>query len=198
MKKTPRIIGYARISTDDQTLDLQTDALIKAGCTLIYKEVASGKNAHARPKLNLCLSQLRAGDRLIVWRLDRLGRSVNDLVNIITMLEEKAIYFESLSEKIDTKSNTGKLIFHIFAALAEFERNLIRERTFAGLAAAKARGRIGGRRPKLNERQIKEINQLFFCQKSSITDLATQYKVSRTTISNKLQKNLGVNCRAEP
>ncbi len=188
MQKTFKTIGYARISTDDQTLDLQTDALKKSGCTLIYNEVASGKNAHERPKLTKCLSQLKAGDRLIVWRLDRLGRSVNDLVRIITQLEEKSIYFESITEKIDTKSNTGKLIFHIFAALAEFERNLIRERTYAGLAAAKARGRIGGRRPKLNETQIKEINHLFFNQKKTISALAIQYNVSRTTISNKLQK----------
>ncbi len=188
MKYMPKTIGYARISTDDQTLDLQTDALKKSGCSLIYNEVASGKNAHQRPKLIKCLSQLKAGDRLIVWRLDRLGRSVNDLVSIITQLEEKSIYFESITEKIDTKSNTGKLIFHIFAALAEFERNLIRERTFAGLAAANARGRVGGRRPKLNERQIEEINHLFFTQKITISDLAQQYNVSRTTISNKLKK----------
>ncbi|MGO3858593.1 recombinase family protein [Neisseriaceae bacterium CLB008] len=173
--------GYARISTQDQTLNLQQDALMKAGCDQLFTEIASGKNAQ-RKVLNQCLNSLKPGDTLVVWRLDRLGRSVRDLVNIIGELEKNQINFESLTEKIDTHSNTGKLIFHVFAALAEFERNLIRERTFAGLAAAKARGRVGGRRPKLSPAEIHTLLRDIQAQKTSITQLAKQYNVSRTTV----------------
>src|SRR5476649_927753 len=135
-------IGYARVSTDDQNLDLQRDALRLAGVESIYEETASGKTV-ARRELDHCLKALRAGDSLVVWRLDRLGRSLPDLVHIIAGLEEKGIGFESIAEKIETSSAAGKLVFHVFAALAEFERNLIRERTRAGLVAARARGRVG-------------------------------------------------------
>src|SRR5690625_2686677 len=127
-------IGYARVSTDDQDLSLQLDALEKAKCDLIYKDKTSGKNRQ-REELEQCLKALRSGDTLIVWRLDRLGRSLSDLVKIITELESKDIGLESLTEKIETHSATGKLMFHVFAALAEFERNIIRERTQAGLRA---------------------------------------------------------------
>ncbi len=135
-------IGYARVSTDDQHLDLQRDALQQAGCSVIYEEAASGKSA-ARPELEQCRKALRAGDTLVVWRLDRLGRSLHDLVQIVAELEQRGVHFESLTEKIETGSASGKLQFHVFAALAEFERGLIRERTQAGLAAARARGRAG-------------------------------------------------------
>ena len=137
-------IGYARVSTDDQNLDLQKDALNKVGCQVIYEEAASGKNSE-RPELDQCLKALRSGDTLVVWRLDRLGRSLRDLVQIVGDLEKRGIAFESLMEKIETGSAAGRLVFHVFAALAEFERNLIRERTRAGLAAARARGRKGGK-----------------------------------------------------
>ena len=123
-------IGYARVSTDDQNLDLQRDALQKTGCALIYEEAASGKSAD-RPELEQCRKALRAGDTLVVWRLDRLGRSLPDLVQIVADLEQRGIALESLTEKIETSSAAGKLVFHVFAALAEFERNLIRERTQA-------------------------------------------------------------------
>ncbi len=184
--------GYARISTQDQTLNLQKDALEKSGCEHIFTEVASGKNAQ-RKVLNECLQILKEGDTLVVWRLDRLGRSVRDLVNIIGELDKKGINFESLTEKIDTHSNTGKLIFHVFAALAEFERNLIRERTFAGLAAAKARGRIGGRRPKLDAKQAKKILKEIQANTLSITAIAQNHQVSRTTIYSLINKNKGLN-----
>ena len=180
-------IGYARVSTDDQHLDLQRDALQQAGCNLIYEESASGKNT-ARPELEQCRKALRAGDTLVVWRLDRLGRSLPDLVQIVADLEDRGIHFESLNEKIETSSATGKLVFHVFAALAEFERGLIRERTQAGLAAARARGRAGGRKPKLDKQQVKEIKTLLRDPDMQVSDVARRYGVSRTT----LYKHVGV------
>ena len=175
-------IGYARVSTDDQKLDLQKDALSKAGCVDVYEEKVSGKSATDRPVLDYCLRALSAGDALVVWRLDRLGRSLPDLVRIVTELESKGITFESLTEKIETGSATGKLVFHVFAALAEFERNLIRERTQAGLAAARARGRKGGRKPALGEKQVREIRLLLADPKTRVSDVAARYGVSRATL----------------
>jgi len=180
-------IGYARVSTDDQNLDLQRDALIRSGCVTLYEETASGKSA-TRIELAHCRKSLRSGDTLVVWRLDRLGRSLSDLVKIIGDLEREGITFESLSEKIDTGSASGKLQFHVFAALAEFERNLIRERTLAGLTAARARGRVGGRPAKLNAKQIREIKTLLTDPAVKVTDIAERYGVSRTT----LYKRVGV------
>ncbi|WP_313387655.1 recombinase family protein [Achromobacter aegrifaciens] len=174
-------IGYARVSTDDQHLDQQRDALQQARCGAIYEEAASGKNA-ARPELGQCLKALRAGDTLVVWRLDRLGRSLPDLVHIVTDLEQRGVGFESLTEKIETGSAAGKLIFHVFAALAEFERGLIRERTQAGLAAARARGRSGGRKPKLGEKDVREIKALLNSPDIKVADVARRYGVSRTTL----------------
>lgn len=180
-------IGYARVSTDDQCLDLQRDALRKAGCATVYEDTASGKNA-ARPELEQCRKALRAGDTLAVWRLDRLGRSLSDLVQIVTELERIGVGFESLTEKIDTTSASGKLMFHVFAALAEFERNLIRERTRAGLAAARARGRNGGRPPKLDAHQVREIRAMLRDPDIPVADVAKRYGVSRTT----LYKHVGI------
>ena len=174
-------IGYARVATDDQHPDLQRDALRQAGCGVIYKEAASGKRT-ARPELEQCYNALRAGDTLVVWRLDLLGRSVPDLVQIVTDLEQRGVGFESLTEKIETGSAAGKLVFHVFAALAVFERGLIRERTQAGLAAARARGRSGGRKPKLDEQQIREIKVLLRDRDIQVADVARRYGVSRTTI----------------
>lgn len=175
-------IGYARVSTDDQNLDLQRDALAKAGCSTVYEETVSGKANAARPELAQALKALRPGDTLAVWRLDRLGRSLPDLVHIIGELEERGVMFESITEKIDTGSAAGKLIFHVFASLAEFERNLIRERTRAGLDAARARGRLGGRKHSLDAKQIREIKALLRDPDVSVTDVAKRYNVSRTTI----------------
>ena len=174
-------IGYARVSTDDQMLDLQLDALTTSGCDPVYQETVSGKSA-VRPELAQCLKALRAGDVLVVWRLDRLGRSLSDLVRIVSELEQRGIGFESLTEKIDTTSATGKLTFHVFAALAEFERNIIRERTKAGLDAARARGRTGGRKPALNERQVREIRALLADPQIEVSEVARRYGVSRTTL----------------
>lgn len=180
-------IGYARVSTDDQHLDLQRDALAQAGCGVIYEEAASGKNA-VRPELEQCRKALRAGDTLVVWRLDRLGRSLPDLVQIVADLEQQGVGFESLAEKIETGSAAGKLVFHVFAALAEFERGLIRERTQAGLASARARGRVGGRKPKLDHQQVREIKALLRDPDIQVADVARRYGVSRTT----LYKHVGV------
>ena len=178
-------IGYARVSTDDQNLHLQRDALEKAGCQVIYEDKASGKNTE-RPELEACLKALRSGDTLVVWRLDRLGRSLGDLVKLVTTLEEQRIGFESLQEKIETTSASGKLVFHVFAALSEFERNLISERTRAGLKAARARGRLGGRKPKLKQKDIREIKALLKDPNIPVSDIAKRFGVSRTTIYNRV------------
>jgi len=178
-------IGYARVSRDDQVLDLQLDAFTKDACDMVYSEKMSGKMAE-RSELEQCLKALRTGDTLVVWRLDRLGRSLQDLVRIVTDLETRGIAFESLGEKIDTGSATGKLQFHIFSAMAEFERNLLRERTFAGLAAARARGRVGGRPTKLTDKHIREIKLLLADPAARVTDIAKQYGVSRATLYSRV------------
>src|SRR5256884_1068439 len=138
------LIGYARVSTSDQTLNLQKDALEKIGCTKIFTDIISGSTTE-RKGLDDTLAYVREGDTLVVWRLDRLGRSLKHLIETITELNNRKIGFKSLTENIDTTTSGGKLIFHIFGALAEFERDIIRERTLAGLQAARARGRKGGR-----------------------------------------------------
>ncbi len=181
-------IGYARVSTDDQNLDLQRDALSLAGCSDIYEETASGKSAQ-RYELDHCLKALRGSDTLVVWRLDRLGRSLADLVRIVAQLDAAGVGFESITVRIETSSATGRLIFHVFAALAEFERNLIRERTKAGLAAARARGRVGGRKPSLDQQQMREIRALLRDPSIQVVDVASRYGVSRTTLYRHLGKN---------
>ena len=178
-------VGYACVSTDDQRLDLQRAALHLSGVQSIYEEKASGK-AGGRPELNQCLKSLRAGDTLVVWRLDRLGCSLSELVRVVAELEDKGISFESITEKIETAGNAGKWVSYVFAALAVFERNLIRERTHAGLIAARARararGRAGGRKPKLDAQQISEIQRLMADPNIPVSQIAERYKVSRTTL----------------
>lgn len=174
-------IGYARVSTDDQTLDLQRDALKKAKCKDVYEEHASGKST-ARPELEACLKALREGDTLIVWRLDRLGRSLVDLIRLTQELQKRGIGFASLTERIDTRSPTGQLVFHLFGALAEFERNLIRERTMAGLKAARARGRKGGRPRKLSPKDLKTVRALLKSGDVPVSTIAEQFRVARSTL----------------
>ena len=152
-------IGYAGVSTHEQNLSLQIDELKKSGCTEIFTDKISGSKSE-RPGLQKALGFLREGDSLVVWRLDRLGRSLKHLIELITRLEERKIGFSSLQEMIDTTTSGGRLIFHIFGALAEFERNLIRERTIAGLASARARGRKGGRPRILDEKKIQLARNL--------------------------------------
>lgn len=181
-------IGYMRISTDDQHLDLQRDALKKAGCEKIYEDIKSGAIAD-RPGLRATLENLREGDTLVVWRLDRLGRSMKDLIELITLLESRKIGIKFLQENIDTSSSAGKLFFHIFGAFAEFERNLIRERTNAGLMAARARGRKGGRPKKLDENKHARALKLYASKEHSILDICEMLQVSKPTLYKYLKSS---------
>ncbi len=173
------LVGYERVSTDDQTTDLQRDELAQC-CEKIFSEKISGAKSD-RPGLSECLNFLREGDCLVVWRLDRLGRSLKDLIEIVEGLEQRGIGFKSLREAIDTTTSGGKLIFHIFGALAEFERNLIRERTNAGLQAARARGRYGGRPKAMNSKQVEMAKALSQNPGLSIAEICEQLGVSRAT-----------------
>lgn len=171
------------MSTLEQTLDLQRDALQEAGAVCIYEDKASGKTAD-RPELAHCLKALREGDILVVWRLDRLGRNMQDLVRIVNDLEGRGVKFKSIKETIDTNGPAGKLVFHLFAALAEFERELLRERTLAGLEAARARGRKGGRPNILDTKQQRAAVALMKDREMSIAEIARQFGVSRSTLYN--------------
>ena len=180
-------IGYARVSTLDQRTDLQLDALKQARCEQIYTEHFTG-STRARPELENCLRSLRQGDTLVVWRLDRLGRSLKDLVTIITDLEERGVAFRSITEAIDTSTSGGKLVFHIFGALAEFERSIIQERTRAGLAAARARGRKGGRRPKMSKSDARKAVAMLKDPHLTKSEVAKHFGVSRVTLNATLAR----------
>ncbi len=175
------LIGYARVSTQDQHLNLQKDALEKIGCTEIFTDMTSGA-ATERKGLDEALQFLRAGDTLVVWRLDRLGRTLKHLIETVTDLNNRKIGFKSITENIDTTTSGGKLIFHIFGALAEFERDIIRERTNAGLQAARARGRIGGRRKALTPKQQEMAQQLYDDKTNEIVAICKTFNISRTTL----------------
>ena len=175
------LIGYARVSTDDQNLDLQKDALTTAGCDRILEDRLSGAKAE-RPGLKAALDYLRQGDVLVVWRLDRLSRSLKDLIEMVSFLESKGIGLRSLQESIDTSSSSGKLIFHVFGALAEFERSLIRERTHAGLNAARARGRKGGRPRALDDRKSALAVRLYHEKKHTVDQICTMMGISKPTL----------------
>jgi DNA invertase Pin-like site-specific DNA recombinase len=175
------LIGYARVSKNEQHLDLQLDALNKAGCEQIYTDKITGSKEE-RKGLQEALSHLRKGDTLVVWRLDRLGRSLKHLIETLKGFHEKDIEFKSLTENIDTSTPTGMLMFHLIGALAEFERNLIRERTNAGLEAARARGHFGGR-PKVGETETKRMARKLFEDKSNtIKDICKSLRISKATL----------------
>jgi len=177
------VVGYARVSTHEQTLDLQINDLKKYGCEKIYSEKVSGSKSE-RKILDDCLNSLQKGDVLAVWRLDRLGRSLKDLVNIITNLNDKKIKFKSVQDgTIDTSTANGVLIFNIFAALAQFERDLVKERTLAGLSAARARGKTGGR-PKMdsNDPKIVTAKKLHADKTIPIDDICNTLGISRATL----------------
>jgi len=176
-------IGYARVSTYDQNLDLQINDLKEKGCEKIFEEKVSGSKAN-RPVFNDMISHLRKGDSLIVWKLDRLGRSLKDLLDIVSSLQEKGIEIISLKENIDTTSTTGRLIFSIFGALAEYEKDIIRERTMAGLSAARARGKVGGRKKLLNEKEIKLLKKIAEDKEISISQICQKFKICRKTFYN--------------
>jgi len=174
-------IGYARVSTHDQNLDLQKDALEKVGCEKIFVDEISGTVAK-REGLEKAKEMLRKGDVLIVWRLDRLGRSIRDLIDWVNLLEEEGIGFKSLQESIDTTTSSGKLIFHIFAALAEFERNLIRERTNAGLAAARARGKLGGRKKSLSANEQRRAVEMYKRKNHTVQQICKMMNITKPTL----------------
>ena len=180
-------IGYARVSTEDQNLDLQNDALKQAGCDKIIEEKASGAKTD-RTGLEEALSYLRKGDTLVVWKLDRLGRSLQHLIQVVNQLREKDIYFRSIQESLDTSSSGGKLIFHIFGALAEFERDVIRDRTMAGLAAARARGRVGGRPKIMTDKKVRLAKTLLADHTNTIDDVCETLGVSRATLYRYLKE----------
>ena len=181
-------IGYARVSTGLQNLDLQEDSLNKFGCEKIFSDHMSGAKSN-RPGLETAIDFVRSGDTLVVWRLDRLGRNMEDLISIVNRLNERGVSFHSVQENItmDKSSSTGQLLFHLFAAFAEFERNLILERSSAGRIAARARGRYGGRPEKLNKQDLTLLKTLYD-NGTPIKTIAEQWKVSRTTIYRYLNK----------
>lgn len=181
------IIGYARVSTQDQNAELQIDALKQAGCLEIFTEKMTGIH-RLRPELSSCLRTLRKGDTLVVWRMDRLARSLKDLVEIIEDLHQREVGFRSLTESIDTTSASGKLVFHVFGALAEFEHSLIQERTKAGLAAARARGRKGGRRPSMSSPDVKKAAAMLSDPQMTKAEVAEHFKISRTTLNVSLKR----------
>jgi DNA invertase Pin-like site-specific DNA recombinase len=190
--KASRLIGYARVSTNGQELRLQTDALQQAGVPrkLIFVDKVSGAKS-ARPGLDECLGQLREGDTLVVWRLDRLGRSVRHLIDLVEGLRQRKVGFKSICDgAIDTTTASGELIFHIFTALAQFERKLIQERTNAGLKAARARGRLGGRPAlPLDDPRIQTAKKLHADKNMAIGDICKTLRISRPTLYRYLARN---------
>jgi DNA invertase Pin-like site-specific DNA recombinase len=175
------LIGYARVSTEDQNAQLQIDALEAAGCLKVFTDKASGALAK-RTQLDKMLEQLRPDDVVVVWRLDRLGRSLKNLIDLAKDLADRGVGFRSLSETIDTTTANGRLFFSIMGALAEFERDLIRERTNAGLAAARARGKVGGRPPVMTPEKIQVARQLYDSKEHTVEAIAHTLGVSRKTI----------------
>lgn len=190
-------IGYARVSTADQSLNLQIDALIAAGCSLIFEEKISGKNKD-RPELAHMFSKLRGGDTVVVWKLDRLGRSLKDLIDLVAEMQKLDVNFMSIQDNINTETATGRFTFNIFASLAEFEREMISSRTKAGLASARARGRVGGRPSGLSKENFskaKAVKILFDKQEKTMDEIGKDLKLSRSTcyryldIINSLEKS---------
>lgn len=173
-------VGYARVSTIDQNLDMQMDALKQAGCDRVYEDKASGARAD-RQGLRQALDQLREEDTLVVYKLDRIGRSLKDLITIVTDLTERSIQIVSIKDNIDTTTASGKLMLNMLCVLADYERTLIRERTNAGLQAARARGRLGGRKRVLSEKQIKSARALYDSQQVTVDEICKQFNISKPT-----------------
>ena len=184
------LVGYARVSTRDQTLALQLDALHAAGCARVFEETASGAQRD-RPQLAAALDYMRAGDTLVVWKLDRLARSTKQLIETVEELARRGIHFRCLTQDIDTTTAGGRLVFTIFSAIAEFEREMIRERTRAGLDAARARNRRGGRPPGLKARDLKEARALLRDPEITVEQVAARLKVSPSTLYRHLPGGRG-------
>ena len=186
------LIGYARTSTNDQNLDLQLDALQEAGCERIFSDKGVSGTKAVRPGLSEVLAHLRPGDVLVVWRLDRVGRSTKDVLVLVERLQADGVAFRSLTEEISTTGPTGKVLLTIIAALAEMERAVLVERTHAGLAAARARGRVGGRRRMLTPKQDTAIRKLYEARGNSISEIAGMFNVSSPTIWRSLTRTAPV------
>jgi DNA invertase Pin-like site-specific DNA recombinase len=180
------IVGYARVSTDEQKLDLQIRALENAGCEKIFSDQGISGYNFSRGGLKSAMRCLKKDGTLVVWRLDRLGRSLSGLVRLMEQLGDRGIHFRSVTENIDTGSSGGRLMFHMMAALAEFERSLISERTRAGMAAAKARGRIVGRPPALNYQQIQLAHCAINCRGANLLSISREFRVSARTLQRHL------------
>lgn len=178
------IIGYARVSKVDQNLQLQLDALTQVGCLKIFEEKISGKN-RSRPELDAMLQMLRPGDRVVVWKLDRIGRSMKHLIELVEFFDANDVEFVSLQENIDTSTPTGRMLFHIMAALAQFEREMIQERTQAGLEAARARGRKGGR-PRVDSEAVQRAIKLYESKEYTVKEIEEMTGVSRSTLYKRL------------
>ena len=181
------LIGYARVSTQDQDSKAQATALKEAGCKRTYKEKASG-GRWDRPELHKMIDQLREGDIVVVWKLDRLSRSLKDLLMLMEKIELKGAGFRSLTESIDTTTPAGRMMMQIVGSFAEFEREMLRERTQHGLESARKQGRVGGRKPKLSPAQRREIVKLVTSEKKTAADAARLFKVSPSTVSRLLQR----------
>ncbi len=180
------LLGYARVPTDEQDTRLQRDALIVAGCERIYEEQVSGAKEN-RPELTKLLNHARTGDVVVVWKLDRLGRSLTQLISTAALLSDHGVELRALTERIDTTSPSGKLTFHLFAALAEFEQDLIRERANTNLKAARARGKKGGRQPKLSQGDVQKARALLASGQYSLGKIARELHVSRPTLYRSLR-----------
>lgn len=180
-------IGYARVSTHEQSLDLQLDALRQAGCERIFEDRISGATSE-RPGWEQVKLALREGDTLVVWRLDRLGRSLKHLIEVVTEMSDQGVGFQSLTENLDTTTNGGRLLFHVFGALAEFERGIIRERTLAGLESARARGRKGGRPRKLTPQKLAKAQRLLSDPEQTVSEVADYLGVGRSTLYRALKR----------
>jgi DNA invertase Pin-like site-specific DNA recombinase len=190
------LIGYARVSTDEQNLDPQLDALRLAGCQKVFCDEGISGAATERRELNRALRTLAAGDVLVVWKLDRLGRSLSHLIQVMTRLEAEDIGFRSLSEAIDTTTASGRLLFHIMGAIAEFERSLISERTRAGMAAAKARGQHLGREPKISDAELEWAKRTLELGRMSTWEVARMLRVAPITLSRSLRRGTQAGDRA--
>ena len=181
------LVGYARVSTEDQKLDLQLDALKRAGCEKVFSDQVSGASA-TKAGLDEALAYVRSGDTLVVWKLDRLGRTVKGLVDLVQTLQDKGIQFRSLTDGIDTSTTAGRFFFHVMAALAQMERELVHERTMAGLSAARARGRLGGRKPKMDAPKLDAAKKLLRAG-TPVSEVAKTLGVGRATLYRNLNAN---------